>query len=408
MKILQINSVCGAGSTGRIVWQIHEALTKAGHESYVTYGRGRSANCDAAVRIGNKLDVYYHVFLTRFFDLHGFGSKSATRKFIKWLERTNPDIVHLHNIHGYYINIEVLFSFLKDFHKPIVWTFHDCWPITGHCAHFTFAQCEKWKTGCYRCPEKSKYPKSVLLDNSAYSHKKKKKLFTGLKNLTIVTPSKWLVEIVKQSFLSEYPIRVIHNGIDTDVFKPTFGEFRKKYGLEGKFIILGVANKWEERKGLHYFLELSDYLNDDEVIVLVGLSERQIKKLPKNFIGIRRTNSAKELAEIYTAADVFLNPTLEDNYPTVNLEAQACGTFTITFDSGGACETLISEKTGICLRSRSVMSILEIIRSRKIFQGNFSMKEVNIRECNGKIMSKESLTLNYINLYEDIQSIFLE
>ncbi|MGB9796072.1 glycosyltransferase [Fervidobacterium gondwanense] len=400
MKVLQINSVCGVGSTGRIVWQIHEALKDAGHESYLAYGREKSPNCTDAVRIGNKLDVYYHVFLTRFFDLHGFGSKNATRKFIKWFEHTNPDIVHLHNIHGYYINIEVLSSFLKDFHKPIVWTLHDCWPITGHCAYFTFAQCEKWKTGCYRCPEKRRYPKSILLDNSAYNYKKKKELFTGLRNLTIVTPSKWLAEIVKQSSLSEYPIRVIHNGIDTDVFKPTFGEFRKKYGLNGKFIILGVANKWEERKGLQYFLELSDYLNNDEVIVLVGLSERQIRKLPKNIIGIKRTNNAKELAEIYTAADVFVNPTLEDNYPTVNLEAQACGTFVVAFDSGGTRETIINPETGMCLRVKNIESLMKAIR---LVRGTMTLyKTTGLSDEEIKKISKESAIAKYMSLYHVI------
>lgn len=365
MRVLQINTVYGRGSIGRIMMGIHKALLEEGHESYVAYGRNLVLNHPEAIRIGTDFDVYAHVLLTRLFDLHGFGSKRATKSFLRKVEEMNPDVIHLHNIHGYYINIELLFDYLKEKQKPVVWTLHDCWAFTGHCAYFDYVGCYKWKSGCYNCPQKKKYPSSYLMDNSKRNFERKKKLFNGIKKMLIVTPSKWLADLVKESFLKEYPVEVIPNGIDTNVFKPTRGDFRSKYNLEEKFIILGVANVWEERKGLRYFLELAGMLREDEVIVLVGLKKNQIKKLPAKIVGIERTNSAKELAEIYTTADVFLNPTLEDNYPTVNLEAQACGTYVITFDSGGAKETILSANSGFVVTDKSAANLRRVIDERR-------------------------------------------
>jgi len=400
LKVLQINTVCGVGSVGRIVRQIHEALREKGHESYIAYGR-KPLRCDGAIRIGGDLDVYFHVFLTRVFDLHGFGSKKATKKFLKIVEEINPDIIHLHNIHGYYLNIEVLFDFLKSFDKPVVWTLHDCWAFTGHCSYFTYAKCERWKTGCYSCPEKKSYPRSVIFDNSKSNYERKKKAFTGVKNMTLVTPSQWLAGLVKESFLGDYPVQVIPNGIDTEVFKPTPSDFKKRYGLDGKFLILGVANVWEKRKGFDYFLDLSKYLSDDEIIVLVGLSDERIKNLPNNIIGIKRTNSAKELAEIYTAADVFFNPTLEDNYPTVNLEAQACGTYVITFDSGGAKETIISKESGIAIKpcnAEDIMNLIRVLRSK-------GRKAANVDSSARSVISHRFMVGSYISLYEKLRYV---
>jgi len=400
LKVLQINTVCGVGSVGRIVRQIHEALREKGHESYIAYGR-KPLGCDGAIRIGEDLDVYFHVFLTRVFDLHGFGSKKATKKFLKIVEEINPDIIHLHNIHGYYLNIEVLFDFLKSFDKPVVWTLHDCWAFTGHCSHFTYAKCERWKTGCYSCPEKKSYPRSVIFDNSKSNYARKKKAFTGAKNMTLVTPSQWLAGLVKESFLRDYPVQVIPNGIDTEVFKPTPSDFKKRYGLDGKFLILGVANVWGKRKGFDYFLDLSKYLSDDEIIVLVGLSDERIKNLPNNIIGIKRTNSAKELAEIYTAADVFFNPTLEDNYPTVNLEAQACGTYVITFDSGGAKETIISKESGVAIKpcnAEDIMNLIRVLRSK-------GRKPANVDSSAKLVISHRFMVGSYISLYEKLRYV---
>lgn len=391
--------MCGRGSTGRIVLDIHNALSTNGYKSYVAYGREKTKNCSNAIRIGRKIDIYTHVLKTRFFDKHGFGSKQATKDFIKKVKELDPDIIHLHNIHGYYINIKILFDYLKQINKQVIWTLHDCWPFTGHCAYFDFVGCNKWEKGCFKCPQKSKYPKSWLFDNSSNNWKIKKELFTGIKSLTLVSPSQWLADLVKKSFLKEYPVVVIPNGIDISVFKPTPSDFRKKYRIEDKFVILGVANVWEERKGLKYFFELSKLLNEDEVIVLVGLSRKQKKNLPKNIIGLSKTHSVKELVEIYTAADVFVNPTLEDNFPTVNLEAQACGTFVITFDSGGAKETLSSVNNGVVVFEKSVKAIRKAIDNFKKRKTNLELPMVYLSK-----FSKTSFSNKYILLYEKVLS----
>lgn len=346
MRVLQINSVCGIGSTGRIATDIHKMLIEQGHESYIAYGRGEAKNCNNSIRIGNNLDVLFHVLLTRFFDMHGFGSKRATKKFIKKVKEINPDVIHLHNIHGYYINIEVLFNYLKESGKKVVWTLHDCWAFTGHCAHFEYIKCEKWSSHCLNCPQKKEYPKSILVDNSYKNFSWKKELFLGVANLELITPSDWLFNLTSKSFLNKYKIQTIHNGIDQNIFKPTIGLFRETYNLKDKFIILGVSSIWTEKKGLNSYIKLSRIINKNMKIVLVGkINRNKKKKVPNSIICIDKTSNLTELAEIYSSADVFLNLTLEDNFPTVNLEAQSCGTPVITLDTGGSKETLISSNS---------------------------------------------------------------
>lgn len=345
MKVLQINSVCGLGSTGRITNDIDSKLKENNIESYIAYGRETSIKNEHTLIIGGKLDYYVHGGLTRLFDTHAqFGSRTATKRFIEQVKKIDPDVIHLHNIHGYYLNIKILFDYLRISCKPVIWTLHDCWGFTGHCSHFSYAQCDKWIEGCHNCLQTRSYPASVLIDNSKRNYRIKRNLFTSLDNITLVTPSQWLAGLVAQSFLAKYPVRVIHNGIDIDVFKPVASEsVRKKFAEGNRFIILGVASKWDQRKGLNHFIELSKMINNDCVIVLVGLSEKQIAELPPNIIGIKRTSNINELAQIYSAADVFINPTLEDNFPTVNLEALACGTPVITFNTGGSPEAINSD-----------------------------------------------------------------
>ena len=229
MKVLQINSVCGIGSTGRIATDINNILIEQGHESYIAYGRDLPRNCGTSIRIGTKCDNYTHGVLTRVFDKHGFGSRKATQDFIKEVKKLDPDIIHLHNIHGYYINIEILFDYLKEAYKPVIWTLHDCWAFTGHCSYFDYIGCTRWETQCYSCPGKRSYPASAFLDNSKMNYSRKKAIFTGIKNLTIVTPSKWLAGLVKQSYLKKYPVKVINNGIDLEVFRPIKNDLRENY-----------------------------------------------------------------------------------------------------------------------------------------------------------------------------------
>ena len=396
MKILQINSVCGVGSTGRIATDLYKVLEEQGHECKIAYGRGTAPEGIDSIKIGSNLDNYTHVFKTRVFDKHGFGSVNATKKFIEEVKEYDPDIIHLHNIHGYYINIEILFNYLKEANKPVVWTLHDCWAFTGHCAYFDYVGCDKWKSGCNKCPQKQGYPTSNIIDNSKFNYENKRKLFTSMKNMTIVTPSKWLANLLKESFLDKYPVEVINNGIDLNVFKPTESNFKEKYNLQGKFIVLGVASVWEERKGLKYFIELSKELSDDFKIVIVGVNEKQKKELPQNIIAITRTNNIKELAEVYTAADVFVNPTLEDNFPTTNLESLACGTPVITFNTGGSIES-IDDNTGSIIEVGDLTKVSVIIGD-KIKKYNRKNTIKCIERAN-TLFNKNDKYKEYINIY---------
>ena len=349
MKYLFINSVAGYGSTGRIAAETCRELMKDGHECVLAFGRNK-ANCEdvPTVQIGTAWDYRLHGVRGRLLDDHGFGSKAATRRFLDWVREYDPDVIWLHNIHGYYIHIGLLFDYLRGCGKKIFWTLHDCWSFTGHCAYFDFAGCDKWKTGCHHCPQKHTYPQSLLLDNSRRNYERKKLLFTGIPDLTLTVPSHWLVSRVKQCFLGEYPVQVDYNKIDRTVFKPTPGDFREKYGLEKKTILLGVASVWEERKGLKDFLALSSMLDDRYRIVLIGLSEEQRKNLPQNILGLPRTNSLEELAQAYTAADLFVNPSVEETFGMTAMEARCCGTEAIVYKDT-ACEEIVIQFGGIAV-----------------------------------------------------------
>lgn len=400
MKILQINSVCGYGSTGRIATDIYKILEEQGHECLIAYGRGSIPEGIKSIKIGNIIDNYIHVAKTRLLDKHGFSSTNATREFIEKIKIFNPDIIHLHNIHGYYVNIEMLFNYLKEARKPIIWTLHDCWAFTGHCAYFDYVGCDKWKNGCYNCPQKNSYPQSLIKDNSKYNYKKKRELFNGINNMTIITPSNWLAELVKDSFLNPYDIKVINNGIDLNVFKPKDKSiFRKKYGLEDKFIILGVASVWDQRKGLDYFIKLSELIDSGSKIVLVGLNDKQVTKLPANIIVIKRTNNLTELSEIYSAADVFLNPTLEDNFPTTNLEAMACGTPVIVFNTGGSAESL-DDNCGYVVAKGNIDALVDAIEQYK--ENNVNITQTHNCIKRAKKYDKKSKFDEYITIYHEV------
>ena len=346
MKILQINSVCGIRSTGRICTDIAEILEREGHDCKIAFGR---LECPEkyqrfAMPFGGNASVLPHMLSAVALDNAGFLSRRATKTLIQKIREFSPDVIHLHNVHGFYVNIELLFDYLKECGIPVVWTLHDCWSFTGHCAYFDYAKCEKWKAGCHSCPQKLDYPQSYLLDRSKQNYKRKKELFTSLKNLTLVTPSQWLADRVAQSYLKDASCRVIHNGIDLSVFRPVCMDVHEKFGIpKDKKIVLGVASVWEARKGLPDFLTLAELLDDGYQVVLVGLSPKQIQALPQKVIGISRTNNTEELAALYSAATVLVNPTYDDNYPTVNLEAQACGTPVITYRTGGSVESVPAE-----------------------------------------------------------------
>ena len=341
MNIVQINATCGVGSTGKICVGISELLAQSQTENYILYSI-KGSGYELGVPCSHDRYLKMQALKSRLFGNYGFNSQAATRKMIAELERIQPDIVHLHNIHGHDCHLETLFRYFKKNQTKLIWTFHDCWAFTAYCPHFTMARCDKWKTECQTCVQRKEF--SWFFDRSKAIFEKKKSLFSGL-DLTIVTPSQWLADLVGQSFLKDYPVQVIHNGIDLNVFQPTESDFRGKYGFENKKIILGVAFGWGKRKGLDVFIDLAKRLDDTHQIVLVGTDDNVDQQLPSNIISIHRTPNQRELAEIYTAADLFVNPTREENYPTVNMESLACGTPVLTFRTGGSPE-IIDETCG--------------------------------------------------------------
>lgn len=366
MKVVSINTVCN-GSTGKIVGSISSSLIKSGEEAFCIYGRRKGYVNIPCKKIGGFFSFWYHVFLTTVFDLHGHGSYFKTKKIVRELKKLNPDIIHLHNIHGYYINYKVLFNYLKNtFQGRVFWTLHDCLPMTGHCAYFSNVSCEKWKTECHDCPNKKMYPTSLLFDRSRKNYQEKKNLFNGVKDLTIITPSVWLQNIVLSSYLKKYPVKTINNGIDLNIFYPRLTDsIFDKYNIpKDKKVLLGVASIWEKRKGLDDFLMLSKLVNDDYVIVLVGLNNKQISKLKqyKNIIGIRRTENQDDLASLYSVSFALINPTYEDNYPTVNIEALASGTRVIAYDTGGCVEQAINPNMYIVKKTTKNNNVKNIIK----------------------------------------------
>jgi len=349
MKYLFVNSVAGYGSTGRIAAEKCRELMKEGHECVLAFGRIREGFPDVpTVQIGSNLDYRLHAFGSRLLDSSGFGSRSATRQFLKWVEDYDPDVIWLHNLHGYYIHLGELFAYLRGCGKEIRWTLHDCWSFTGHCAYFDAVRCEKWKTGCHSCPQKGSYPKSILLDSSRENYRRKKELFTGIPNLSLIVPSHWLEKRVKESFLGEYPVEVVYNTVDRKVFHPLESGLRKKHGLENKKILLGVASVWDARKGLQDFVELAGMLDDSYRIVLIGLSPKQRESLPDNILGLGRTGSVEELVQWYSAADVFVNPSKEETFGMTTLEAEYCGTRAIVYRDT-ACEEIAQSFGGLAV-----------------------------------------------------------
>lgn len=348
MKVLMINVVCGSGSTGRICTDIADMLSACGHEVKIAYGRGTVAPeyQKYAHRIGADTDVALHGVRSRLLDDHGLGSAASTKRFVEWIRDFNPDLIHLHNLHGYYVNYEILFSYLRQADKPVVWTLHDCWAFTGHCAHYSAAGCSKWQTHCENCPQKGTYPASLLMDNSSRNFDRKRTAFCGVPNLQIVTPSDWLASQVRKSFLGEYPVERIYNGVDLEVFKPVQSDFRDRYHLTNQKILLGAAGTWSRYKGLDDLIAISGMLSDDYRMVIAGLPEGT--RLPANVIAVPRTENMHKLAELYASADVFLNPSREETMGMSTLEALACGTPVITYDQTAVPE-VADETCGIAV-----------------------------------------------------------
>lgn len=405
MKVLQINTrYYNGGSTGRITFDLKKVMEANGIESYVAFGFGydpKDNEKDTLYRIESDRELFVSKLWTKATGHHGFNNKRESKRLLAWIDEIKPDIIHMHNIHNHYVNIRMLLSYIAEKNIPCVLTMHDCWTFTGHCAYFDYSGCDKWKTGCNHCPSLKDYPKTFApIDPSSWNYKMKKKLYAPL-NITFVSPSNWLCDLQQQSFLKNKPCMVINNGIDLDMFKPVQSNVRKEYGIGDRKMILAVAGGLALRKGREYLLELPNLLNDDEVLVLVGLENGQESLLPKTdkVIGIHCTKTSDELVGLYSEADVFINPTLEDNFPTTNLEALACGTPIVTFNTGGSAEVVTSE-TGIVVDKGDIDGLLSGIRTiLGVGKGHY------IIACRKKAESDYNKNIQYdkyVNLYNTI------
>lgn len=398
MKIVQINTVCGTGSTGKIAADIYQLSENTGYESFIAYGRGNAPDKIQGYKIGNPLDFISHVLVNFFLGKSGFGSKAVTGRFLQWLDQIQPDLLHLHNLHGFYIHVGMLFEYIKARNLPVVWTLHDCWPLTGQCAFFDYTGCQKWQSACYECPVfRTSYPYSLFRDNSRENYFIKQKAFCNVNNLTIVTPSQWLSDIVSLSYLRHYPRLVIPNGIDLTLFRPMPDAAVQP---ASKRIILGVANVWERRKGFEAFLDLDSMLDPSWQIVLIGVSKKQqtlIRKRCNHTLGLLRTATQEELAAWYSRAYVYVNPTLEDNFPTTNLEALACGTPVITYRTGGSPECL-NDTCGIVVEKGNIQMLKKAIASLE------NHSHINSKACRKQAENYEKSICfqRYIDLYTKI------
>lgn len=406
-RIVQINPVLRTStSTGRIMQEIGALAEKAGWHNWCAYGKGRDgirACTTDTIPVGNKRSTALHGILTRTLDRHGLGSAGATRAFVKKLHEIDPDIIHIHNIHGYFLNYPVFFDYLKNSNVKVVWTIHDCWLYTGHCYHYSYVGCDRWKTGCGRCPQRGAFPRSLIIDRSHRNFTDKRKYFTSVPKdrMVIVPVSEWMRDEMSHSFLCDYTFQVIHNGIDTSVFRPCAGDaMRRHLGIDAdKKIILGLASVWSPEKGLDDFIRMSDMLNADETIVLVGIDPQTAKKLPDSIKWIRRTENIDMLAELYSVSTAFVNPTYQDNYPTVNLEAISCGTPVVTYRTGGSIES-ITASTGRIVNQGDVAGLLAAVREIET-----AGKNAFTQPCRQFALAnfrKEDRYNDYLQLYESL------
>lgn len=365
--ILEINSI-NYSSTGNITLNIAKTARKEGYKVYTSckYSRvGAKFQYDDQIYIGSRLERVICEELAYITGLKDHFNIIGTYKFLKKIDEIKPDLIHLHSLTDTYINLNMLFKYIRKHKIPVVWTFHDAWAMTGQCFVFETIGCRKWIEGCGHCPQLHEKPASLFLDNTSYLWRKKKKMFTSIPNMTIITPSNWLKDLVKQSFFKDYPVKVINNGINLDLFKPEESDFREKHNIKNSFIILGVAARWPMRKGLDVFIRLAKELPDKFKIVMVGTNNETDKLLPENILSIHKTFNQHQLVEIYTAADLFITPTREDNFPTVNIEALACGTPVLTYRTGGSPE-IINEKCGSVVEKNDYEAFKnEIIRIEK-------------------------------------------
>lgn len=396
--ILQIDVALNVGSTGRIVHEIGEAILNEGWSSHAAFGRYQAPSSSPAHKIGTKIDQAGHLLVTRMFDQHGKGSLRATKKLRALLAQLKPAVVHLHQVHGYYLHLRELMQILQDYGKPVVWTFHDAWQLTGHCCYFDRFDCQKWQTTCGSCPMTRYYPQSWGVDNSTNNHEEKKTYIGGLKELTIVPVSYWLGDMVKQSYLAQKPIVVIQNGVDLEHFYPEY-ETNGVSDTNGKVNYLGVAGIWADHKGLADFVKMSELLRADEQLVLIGLTEEQRKGLPQNIVALPAQGSMAALRKWYNKATVFLNPSKSESFGLVTAEALACGTPAVVY-STTACPELVDESTGRVVAKGDVAGMLAA--ARELAQRDVATTKIACRNRAVRHFDKRKQTEKYIQLYKKL------
>jgi len=401
MRIFQLNTFCGVKSTGRIASEIAKLVEREGGKCQIGYGvPGISIDSEAyAYRIGTPAERKIHGAFRKFLDAEGYGSYFATQKLIAEIKRFQPDLIHLHNLHGCYLHLKSLFTFLAQYNHPVVWTLHDCWPFTGHCAYFDYSGCEKWKTGCHHCPQQKSYPICLGLDGSERNYRNKRTYFTALSDFPSVAPCNWMNGPLSQSFFRQFPVRIIPNGVNLAVFHPTDSHLREKYHWIDRKICLSVASEWDERKGLSFLCQAAKKMGDSYQFVVIGLSADQIDHLPSGMLGLQHTSSTSELAAWYSAADCFVNPTLEDNMPMVNMEALACGTPVVVFDTGG-CSEVVNEQCGKVVAQGDVSAlcsaIIQVCHQKKAMR-TACLQRASLFDCQRTFQS-------YVDLYKELLS----
>ena len=397
MKVLEINSHV-SGSTGKIMFDIASELRENQIDVYTSSAVHRSENpvsSNQHIYISSILEKKIHNILRKYTGYNGIYSFCGTKKFIEKIDEIKPDVIHIHNIHSCYVNFKMLFDYIKKTDITVIWTLHDCWTFTGHCVYFDAVGCNQWMEGCKYCEHFDEYP-ATKVNRAKEMYELKKRSFKCSNIKMLVTPSHWLAGLAGRSFWEGTPIRVINNGIDTSIFRPNENQIRQKLNLQDKFILLGVANPWTKRKGADYILELHNRLDSDVYqIIIVGSSGEEFGNR-KGIIYVPRTENQLQLAEYYSAADIFINPTIEDNFPTVNLEALACGTPVITFNTGGSPES-IDNSCGIVVPKYDMDAFEQAVRYCKA--NNFDSDRCVFRS---KSFTKEVQAANYLGLYKEL------
>lgn len=397
--LLQIGSSLNCGAPGKISEQIGLLARDSGWDVYMAHGIRHSNQSQLkTMPMATSAEEKVHALYSMLLDSHGLGPSIKTRKLVEWIHKQQPDVIHMHNLHGYFLNYKTLFEYLMTVDIPIVWTFHDLWPITGHCAYFDFNNCDKWKYGCSNCKFHNEYPSSFI-DLSKRNYQLKKRLFTGVKNMTLVPVSDWVGDVLSQSFLNKYPVHRIYNGVDIRIFSPCDTDLRARMNMEGKHILLGVASPWGERKGFRDYIKLRRVLSDDFVIIMVGLTSRQISTLPSGIIGIGRTQSQTELAEYYNLADITLNLSYQETFGMTTVEGMSCGTPGIVYDRTASPE-LVTPETGIVVEAGNIeqlaTAVIDMTKQGKNAYSQACRKRVE------EHFDKDKCFEEYIRLYDNL------